>query len=306
MKRITIDEGKWQLDGAITYQGTRAEGLLMNVRMVNAVFEDTTRTDFDPEANTDAFISQIPDYVAHGVLGFTLNLQGGMPGYEGARNSAFNPDGSLRASTLRRVRRVIEACDGHGAVVFLGCTYQRQSHILQDADAVRAGVVNAAQWVERTGFGNVVLEIANEFGHGGFAHGLLKTPEGQVELIQLAKRAAPDLLVSTSGLGNGWFPNAVAKAADFLLIHFNETPLEEIPDRVAALRRFGKPIVCNEDVKVGALGAAAAELCVASGASWGLMLTDVNQHFPFIFNGYRDDPVVYAKFKELTTPEQSM
>ena len=38
-----------------------------------------------------------------------------MPGYEGALNSAFEPDGSLRDSYLRRVRRVIEACDRHGA-----------------------------------------------------------------------------------------------------------------------------------------------------------------------------------------------
>ena len=48
----------------------------MNVRMVNAVFEDRNRPDFDPEANTDEFIAQIPDYVAHGVRAFTLCLQG--------------------------------------------------------------------------------------------------------------------------------------------------------------------------------------------------------------------------------------
>lgn len=72
--------------------------------MVNAVFEDandTTRPEgFDPDANADAFIAQIPDYVAGGVRAFTIGLQGGMPGYEGAVNSAFNPDGSLRGAYL--------------------------------------------------------------------------------------------------------------------------------------------------------------------------------------------------------------
>jgi hypothetical protein len=46
-----------------------------------------------------------------------------MPGYEGAVNSAFNPDGSLRPHYLQRVRRVIEACDRQGIVVILGCYY---------------------------------------------------------------------------------------------------------------------------------------------------------------------------------------
>ena len=51
----------------------------------------------------------MPDYVAGGVRAFTIGLQGGMPGYEGAVNSAFNPDGSLRDAYLERVRRVIDA-----------------------------------------------------------------------------------------------------------------------------------------------------------------------------------------------------
>ena len=114
--------------------------------------------------------------------------KGGLPGYEGALNSAFNPDGSLRDSYLRRVRRVIEACDRHGAVVILGCYYQRQDQVLKDEAAVRAGVVNVAKWIKDSGFTNVVLEIANEFGHSGFDHRLLKTPEGIAELIGLAKQ----------------------------------------------------------------------------------------------------------------------
>jgi len=39
--------------------GTKAEGLLMNVRMVNAIFEDQRRPDFSPEASTDKFIARI-------------------------------------------------------------------------------------------------------------------------------------------------------------------------------------------------------------------------------------------------------
>jgi CubicO group peptidase (beta-lactamase class C family) len=307
---VTIAGGRWRIDGALTYRGAPAEGLLMNVRMVNAVFEDPGRPDFDPERNAEEFIARIPDYVSHGVRAFTLNLQGGMPGYEGAANSAFDPDGSLRDPYMRRVERVIEACDRHGAVVILGCFYQRQDQRLEDEGAVRAGVINAVRWIGAHRFGNVALEIANEFGHGGFDHGILKTAAGQAELIHLARATAGgtppgQLLVSTSGLGHGRIPDEVAAAADFLLIHFNGTPVDAIPARVAALKKFGKPIVCNEDAKVGEEAAKAAAATVASGASWGLMLEKVNQHFPFTFEGAEDDPIVYAKLKELTSPRAS-
>ncbi|MDE2505689.1 MAG: serine hydrolase, partial [Planctomycetota bacterium] len=136
--RVSIEKGRWLINGAVTYRGAQAEGLLMNVRMVNAVFEDANRPAFDAAANTDRFIDKIPDYVAHGVRAFSINLQGGTPGYEGAVNSAFDADGNLREAYMERVRRVIEACDRHGVVVILGCFYQRQDQILKSETAVRA------------------------------------------------------------------------------------------------------------------------------------------------------------------------
>ena len=87
--KLSIVNGRWYINGQVTYRGAPAEGLLLNARMVNAVFEDdneqTCPKGFDPEANTDAFIARIPDYVAHGVRAFTVGLQGGWCGYEGAR-----------------------------------------------------------------------------------------------------------------------------------------------------------------------------------------------------------------------------
>jgi len=82
--------------------------------------------------------------VAAGVRAFTVDLQGGMPGSEGAANSVFNPDGFLREGNLQQVRQVVDACDRHGIVVILGGYYQRQDQVLQNKSAVRAGVVNVA------------------------------------------------------------------------------------------------------------------------------------------------------------------
>lgn len=303
---LSISGTKWVLNGDVTYPGAAAEGLLMNVRMVNATFEDLARDDFDADANTDRFIEQIADYRDHGVRAFTFCLQGGVPGYEGAVNSAYEGDGSLRPAYMARVARAIEACDAEGVAVILGFYYQRQMGIFAgNPEGVRAGVVNTVRWIGEKGYSHVAVEIANEHAHHGFVdHQIVKSVEGQVSLIELAKKTAssvdPDMLISTSGMGSGRVTDEVAGAVDFIIIHYNNTDMADIPDRVAALRRFGKPIVCNEDTKVGKRGADAASLCVDIRCSWGLMLVEVNQRYPFSFKGAKDDPEVYARLRELT------
>ena len=298
---VTISGDQWLVNGQLTNPGTLAEGFLMNVRMVNSTFEDRKKPDFDPEANTDRFIAKISDYAAHGVNAFTLCLQGGMPGYEGAVNSAFEPDGALRPQYLERVERVIRACDQHGVVVILGLYYQRQSKILRDEAAVRSGVVNAVKWIESRGFKNVVVEIANEYPHHGFVHPIIRDAKGQARLLKLAKQTVPALLVTASGYGDGRIDSEVSEASDFLTPHWNGTKVSQIPERIAALRRTGKPIVCNEDDKVANEAVAAMQATVEGGAAYGLMLKDHNQTFPFHFDGAADDPVFYAALKAITS-----
>ena len=184
---VTIVGAGFNINGRTTYLGSRAEGLLMNVRMVNSVFEDENRPEFDPEANTNEFLAVLPDYVAHGVRAFTVSLQGGNPGYEGAVNSAFRSDGSLKPVYLARVKRVIQAADARGAVIILSLFYQRQDQRLANDAAIRAGVVNVMRWLSQEGFSNVLVEIANEYPHGGFFHALIRTTSGIKSLIQLGE-----------------------------------------------------------------------------------------------------------------------
>jgi hypothetical protein len=304
---IKINRGFWEISGQRTYKGADAEGLLLNVRMVNCTFEDrnpaTCPKGFDPDKNTDAFIAKIADYAAHGVRAFTLNLQGGTPNYKGALNSAFEPNGSLRPDSLRRVARVIEACDAQGVAVILGCFYQEQDQVLKDEAAVKAAVVATANWIRERGYTNVVLEIANEFQHAGFDHPVIQTPTGMVSLIEHANTTAPGLLVSTSGMGGGRLNAVVQTPASFLLIHFNNVPVDEIQERAATARKISKAIVANEDDKTGEEGAKALQAASDALCSWGYMNKAKNQFYPFRFEGAADDPVVYAKMKALTTPK---
>jgi hypothetical protein len=314
MTRVSIEGDKFYFNGQVINPGSPAEGLLMNVRMVNTVFEDhgeeleKRNSVFDPDANTSAFIDKIPEYVSSGVNAFTLCLQGGMPGYEGAINTAFNSDGSLRDDYLQRVERVIRACDDNGAAVILSLFYQRQhSHhsALTGKESIRKAVENSVNWIADKGFTNVVLEISNEYRHGGFRNWVdgewLMSEEGQVELMELAQQHHPELLVSTSGMGNGLFHELLANAADFLLIHFNTTSLDLYESRIKDVQKYGKPLVCNEDDKLGPEGAFAQAISVKNGCSWGYMGMLRNQYFPFEFNGVADDPEVYRMYRDLTT-----
>lgn len=313
---VSISGDQWQINGEPIHSGSLAEGLLVNVRMVNAVFEDSgpaaaehlTR-DFDPDKNTAQFISRIPDYYNHGVRAFTISLQGGMPGYEGAVNSAFNADGSLKQKYLQRVAKVVEAADQQGAVVILSCFYQRQhsnESALDGKQAIFKAVSNVVHWIQQERFSNVILEISNEFSHGGFNKWndgeWLRSVEGQVELITHAKRIAPDLLVSTSGMGSGLALEQIAAVSDFIILHFNRTPLNLIPERIAQARQYGKPVICNEDDKTGKVGAEAARLSIGAGAGWGYMHMEKNQVVPFEFDGAQDDTIVYGMLRDLTTP----
>lgn len=299
--RVSIDGMRWLFNGQPVNQGTPCEGLLMNVRMVNATFTDLQRPEFDAEQNSSQFVAQIEHYAASGVNAFTLSLQGGMPGYEGAINSAFRPDGSLDAEYLKRIERVIRARDRQGVAVILGLFYQRQSGVLTDETAVRNGVVQAVRWVQSLGVQNVLIEIANEYPHSGFRHSVIRNPEGQASLLRLAKQTAPELLVTASGYGDGKVHPQVAEACDFLTPHWNGSDLEQISARVSVLKQFGKPVVCNEDNRTGAAAVAALQASVSAGCGYGLMLKEQNQFLPFTFNGTADDPVYYAALSRLTS-----
>ena len=204
--RVAIAGGRWHINGAVTYRGAPAEGLLLNVRMVNAVFEDRAQPDFDPEANTDEFLAHLPDYAAHGVRAFTLCLQGGMPGYEGAVNSAFDPDGSLREPYLdarparHRGVRPARRWSSSSAASTSGRTrsWPTRPPCAPAWSTSRAGFGAAASATScsrsPTSSGTTASTTASP-----------KTAAGQVELIRLAAtgETARGLLVSTSGLGDG-------------------------------------------------------------------------------------------------------
>src|SRR5262249_17048675 len=179
---VSIAGDEFYINGQPTYAGRvwhdyKIQGLLLNSRMVQGIFDDRnseTRTrwaypdsgEWDAERNTREFIAAMPEWRRHGLLAFTINLQGGSPeGYSKEQpwhNSAIEADGSLRQDYMGRLDRILRKADELGMVVILGYFYFGQDERLRDEAAVLRAVDNATEWLFDRGYRNVLVEINNE------------------------------------------------------------------------------------------------------------------------------------------------
>jgi hypothetical protein len=270
---VSIVGGAFHINGRPTYEGRtwkdkKIEGLLFNSRMVQGIFDDlNTETRgrwnypdtgrWDADRNTREFVAAIPKWRRHGLLCFTINLQGGSPqGYSRDQpwhNSAINDDGSLRPDYMARLEKILDRADELGMVVILGVFYFGQDERLKDETAVKQALDNAVDWVFDRGYRNVMIEVNNEC-NVRYDHEILK-PRRVHELIEQVKQTTRDgrrLLVSTS-YGGGTIPSEnVVRSADFLLIHGNGvSEPARISEMVKKTRQVPgyrtMPILFNED-----------------------------------------------------------
>ena len=251
-----------------SYRGLKIEGLLMNLRAVQGSFDDLnpeTRGKWaypdtgkwDPDRNTSELVAALPEWRRHGLLAFTINLQGGSPeGYSKGQpwvNSSFQSDGSLRPAYMDRLARVLDQADALGMVAVVGYFYPAQDRQVQDEAAVRRAVTNATDWLLERDYRNVLVEINNECDKG-FHHDILKAArvDESIGLAKSTRRGGRRLLAGTSYGGGTPAGANVVGASDFLLLHGNG------PDDPARIRKMIQasrhaatwrpmPVLINED-----------------------------------------------------------
>ena len=270
---VSIKDEDFYINNQITlkgkiYDGMRLEGLLPNSRMVQGTYDDlnpetrelwkyTDTGKWDADRNTNEFIKAMPEWKKHGLLAFTLNLQGGSPqGYSKSQpwiNSAIKPDGALDENFMKRLEKILDKADQLGMVVILGYFYFGQDERLKDETAVINAVKNVTNWLLDKNYRNILVEVNNE-SNVRYDHAILQ-PERVDELINLVKsmnRNGRRLLVSTS-FGGGFIPvDNVLKVNDFVLVHGNgvkdPAKIEDMVKTIRAKASYkGQPIVFNED-----------------------------------------------------------
>ncbi len=265
---VGIRGDAFTINGAPTYPGRtwnghKIEGLLMNSRMVQGIYDDLnletakrwvypdTRI-WDPDRNTSEFVAAMPEWRAHGLLAITLNLQGGSPeGYSKDQpwhNSGFREDGTLRPGYMERLEKILDRADELGMVVILGLFYFGQDERLRDEGAVLAGVDHTLDWLSEHGYRNILIEANNEC-DGKYDHAILKP----ARVHQLLQRIHNRGYLAGTSYGGGTIPKEnVVAASDFLLLHGNGV---KDPARIADMVRRTRavpgyramPVLFNED-----------------------------------------------------------
>jgi len=277
--RVSIVEQAFHINGRPTYagrswQGKKIEGLLLNSRMVQGIFDDEnpeTRgmwaypdgRPFDADRNTREFVAAMPFWRGHGLLGFSINLQGGSPqGYSRQQpwiNSAFDfTTGALKPAYMARLALILDEADRLGMVPILGYFYFGQAHRFAGQEAVVAATDAATDWLIAKGYVNVLVEIANECNVPGYPPILAADRAHElIQRVQQRSRGRIDtpagrLLVGTS-YGGGTIPGEnVAGVADFLLVHGNGMSdprrIASMVEQTRALHSYrSQPILFNED-----------------------------------------------------------
>jgi hypothetical protein len=276
---VSIKGSHFLINGTPTYRGVTwknpegkpipMEGLLMNARVVQGIFDDLnpeTRErwaykdtgKWDPERNTDEFIQAMKSWRQHGLLAFTVNLQGGSPeGYSKDQpwiNTAFDAKGNLREPYMNRLARILKRADELGMVAIIGYFYFGQDERLDDEAAVKNAVDQATKWLLTQKWKNVLIEINNECDSNSYSHPVLK-PKRVHELIEQVKSTKVDgrrLLVSTSYQGGRLPGKQVVDTSDYVLIHGNGVKdIQKMEQLIKKTRQLVganlKPILNNED-----------------------------------------------------------
>jgi hypothetical protein len=297
----------------VTWEGINMEGLLPNARMVQGIFDDLNPAtvsmwkypdtgEWDPDRNTSEFLAAMPQWREHGLLGYTINLQGGSPqGYSSFQpwhNSAIDSSGNLRGDYMQRLERIMDKADELGMVTILGIFYFGQDERLLDDEAARNAVRNTIDWLIDRGYTNVLIEIANECNNNKYDISIIQQDKVN-QLISLAqeygsKKGYP-YPVSVSFNGNTLPPGKIVSVSDFILIHGNGVNeperITEMVDQVRAMPEYRPvPIIFNEDDHYD-YDAENNNMLAAfqAGASWGYF--DFRREGEGFEAGYQSVPV---------------
>jgi len=269
---VSIRGDEFWINGEATYpgriwEGHRIQGLLMNSRMIQGVFDDENpdtvsrwaypdTKKWDAERNTLEFLEAMPSWKSHGLLSFVIGMQGGSPeGYSKNQpwsNTPFAADGSLKETYIGRLRRILDHADELGMVSMLNVFYFGQDEHLQSDAAVLKALDQTVEWLLDLGYTNVIFDVVNEANNAKYEQPLLKADRVHDLLHRVRTRSRGKFLLSTSFNGGTMPPSAAVQASDFVLLHGNgvKDP-RRITEMVSQVRLTPgyrpMPILFNED-----------------------------------------------------------
>jgi hypothetical protein len=317
---VSIRGDRFLVNGKEVYRNQSIHGLLLNSRMVQAVWDDqnpATASNFaypdtrrwSAKRNTDEFIRALPAYAGWGLRCVTVGFQGGNPwpagnphGYGGNDqpnlSSGFTADGSLDPQWLARLDRVLTAASRVGIVVIVQYFYWGQDQRLANDDAVIRATDGLTDWLmgvhntyRKRPYTNVLVELANEANNAGYDRAIIR--DHVTSLMDRVRSRSHDYLKVGTSLDVGT-TNAIVAASDYVNLHGAGGKPTQITSMVQGVRGLPayrarpRPIIITEDAQWS--GPANLDAAVAAGAGYGFFdkgRTDYR-------NGFQSPPVDWS------------
>ena len=334
--KLSVEGQYFLLDGHLTYTArsgfpdadSRLVGLLLNHRVVNGIYDDLNEDhdydgdgrddwafaetgEWDPDVNTAKFVQAMEHWREHGVIAFTIGLQGGNPFMtspppEGLSTraidcGAFNADGSLRPAFMARLGLILDRAAELDMVPIVNYFYQGGNRRIRE-DAVGVAVDNATMWLLENRYDGLIIDLANECDSRAYwpalqlanIHEMIYRVKDVVAVHSQRTGQGRAFYVGASPTGSysvaekvSQLPESFVRAADLLFLHGNRRSTDEVRQAVAAARqriaevaREPMPVVYNEDVQALPAGSPEdvggdlehLEACLEGDASWGNLI----------------------------------
>ena len=293
--RISINGNKILLDNILLNNGTAAQGLLINSRMVQGIsdgfskwpYPDTKK--WDANRNVGEFVSNMENWKNNGLNGFTIGMQGGGPTQTSSqtqKNSAFDSSGNIKTDYMNRLNLVIKEANRLDMIVILSLFYRSQVGIFKSYNNVLTATTNTLKWLQNNNFTKVIIEPANECEFSEFSKVGLGCDQHITDLIDLSQ--IYKFPAGNSYKGSGHVPSdKIIEHSQIIFLHGNSMTTESsYKTQVNSVKKSkyykGQPIVYNE---------AGTKLflkwAIDNGVGWGYYDQGKNNYI----DGYQSPPV---------------
>lgn len=296
--RLSIVGNKLQLDNVFINNGTKAEGLLINSRMIQGISDGFTSFPYpdtkkwDANRNVEEFIVNMEHWKNGGLNGFTIGLQGGGPTSntkkQSHKNSAFNSDGSLKPDYMKRLDLVLRESNRLDMIVIISLFYQSQVSILSSHENIIKATLNIIYWLQENEYSNVIIEPVNECDYAIFSKYDIGCDQKLTNVMELVRSF--HFPVGNSLKGSGNYPSdSLIKHSDVILLHGNSMGKSEYDAQLAKVKLSpfykNQPIIYNEAGVQSFLAWA-----IQNDVGWGYYDQGSNNYI----NGFQSPPVNWS------------
>ncbi|MCC7014162.1 MAG: hypothetical protein IT454_16510 [Planctomycetes bacterium] len=148
---------------------------------------------------TERHVRAMDNMVRHGINFIAVYVQGSHGGWPDADAglNGYTRQGQLKKDVADRLEWLIREADARGMVVLVGLLSPRKDQVFDDEAALQRAIVETAEFLERRGLKNVLVDLAHEFDHTERSdQPLLREPDGErkkAQLFQWFKERAPTI-----------------------------------------------------------------------------------------------------------------